>query len=95
MPETLTFATPVTAPSKLTAKLIRLDLQAELQYVLIQARANTGEVVEWEERGAAATTLLSQLNTANLTLKSLQRRALEYLATKRPELAGTVSGTPD
>lgn len=95
MPETLTFTTPVTAPSQTTAKLIRLDLQHEVQYVLIQARTNTGEVVDWEERGAAALTLLSQLNTANLAIKSLQKRALEYLASKRPELAGAISGTPD
>lgn len=41
-----------------------------------------------------AQTLLQQLNTANLSVKSLQRRCLEWCASKLPRLAGTVSGTP-
>lgn len=43
--------------------------------------------------GAIATTLMSALNTTNLSVKSLHRRILERLLADG-KLTGTISGTP-
>lgn len=49
-----------------------------------------------EEGGTTASTLIRQLNTANLSARSLQRRILERLQVDFPgQLAGTISGVPD
>ena len=58
------------------------------------AESNTGIVVERVERGDVAMSLMVALNKANLAIKSLERRVLEYMASKG-DFAGSVSGTPD
>jgi hypothetical protein len=50
-----------------------------------------------QRAGGVAVTLMRQLNKANGTIKSLDKRALEWFATQ-PEavdLQGTITGTPD
>jgi hypothetical protein len=44
--------------------------------------------------GVTADTLMKQLNTANLSIKSLYRRVMEWLIANRG-YAAAVSGTPD
>lgn len=64
--------------------------------VVVHLLGTQGERIEIRtDTPGEGQTLLSQLNNANLSVKSLQKRALEWCASKRPELAGNVSGTPD
>ncbi len=49
---------------------------------------------EFRYEGSIAMTLLLALNTANLTIKSLERRVLERLIADGL-LAGAVTGLPD
>jgi small-conductance mechanosensitive channel len=63
--------------------------------VIVQLFGDNGERIEVRtDTDTEAQQLLQQLNTANLNVKSLQRRCLEWCASKLPRLAGTVSGTP-
>lgn len=49
---------------------------------------------EFAYNGAQAVTLMTAINKANLTVKSLQRRILEQLVSDG-KLVGTISGAPD
>jgi hypothetical protein len=52
------------------------------------------ERIEDTETNPEATNLMKALNTANLTIKSLHRRVMEYLINNRG-YAATVTGTPE
>lgn len=62
--------------------------------IVISLVGDNGERATEEVLGATATTLMNGLNTANLTLKSLHRRVMEWLVANRGYVAA-VSGTPD
>jgi hypothetical protein len=63
--------------------------------VIIQLTGDNGERVEVRtDTDAEAQQILQQLNTANLSVKSLHRRVLEFCATKVAQLSGAVSGVP-
>jgi len=95
MAESLTLSAPVTPPTLTEWRVVRMDLNREEQIVYLAVRSNTGARVERTERGQTALDLLIALNKANLTIKSLERRTLEYLQTKGDLPAGSVTGTPD
>lgn len=97
MSEQIDFTTPVPQPTKTNAKLVEFYMNWELQRVHVTVRDNTGVAVDYEETGLAALNIMKNLNTANMSPpnKTLTRRALEYIASKKAELAGTVSGTPE
>ena len=99
MAEVLTLTTPVVIPQQTTTgyKVARLTLDPEQQKFLLIVRGTLGQSIEARRDGSVAMTLMNQLNKANGTIKSLDRRAIEWLQTQ-PEgaaLVGTITGTPD
>jgi hypothetical protein len=98
MAEQLGLTTPEVTPQITNAnyKVAAIHLIAwPLADVSVHLIGDNGERVEIRTTDSTeAQTLLQQLNTANLSTKSLQRRCLEWCASKLPRLAGTVSGTP-
>jgi hypothetical protein len=73
---------------------IRLSIVPFAEVVILLIGDNGERVEVRTADDTEATQILQQLNTANLSVKSLQRRCLEWCASKLPRLAGTVSGTP-
>jgi hypothetical protein len=98
MAEQLALATAEVTPQVVNAayQIALISLQVlPVPEVVVHLRGANGERVEVRtDTAAEAQTLLQQLNTANLTIKSLQRRCLEWCAGKLTRLAGTVTGTP-
>lgn len=99
MSEQITLTAPIVIPQKTTSnyKVARLLLDMENASFIIVARGNQGEIVEAFRKGTEATDLMKILNKANGTVKSLEKRALEWLQSQ-PEgsaLIGTITGTPD
>ena len=99
MPESLTLTTPIApvAPVLTSWKVIRLviDLATNEPSVLFVARSNTGVIAEAYFTGTAAMTRISAINTANLSLKSLQRLILERMQAEGVLGVGIITGTPD
>jgi hypothetical protein len=99
MAEQVTLTTPIVYPQKTTTgfKVARLDLHPEQQRFVLIVRGTQGEPIEAVRTGAVAMSLMNQLRTANGTIKSLDKRAIEWLQTQ-PEgasLSGTITGSPD
>lgn len=92
--EQVTLATAVPRSSITTYKVAHLSLDVIGQVVEMTAISNVGTTVSRRVTGATAVSLMSQLNTANLSVKSLQKRVLEYMAAAG-DFTGTISGTPD
>lgn len=95
MAESITYAAPIATPAITSGYMIRILLEKEPWHMHLAQRVNTGEVISVERYGEEARVQIVALNTAPLQIKSLERRAMEYMATVRPELAGTVIGAPD
>ena len=105
MAEVLDLNTPITKPSTTTWRVVGLNLSYEPNHSTVGVhllgsdglRRSYG-YTDYDENQVftgTATALLSALNTANLSVKSLQKRVLERIAADFPVNAGTVSGTPD
>lgn len=98
MAETLGLTTPEVIPQITNTgyKVAAIHLVAwPTADVFVHLVGDNGERIEVRTTDSTeAQTLLQQLNTANLSTKSLQRRCLEWCASKLPKLAGTVTGTP-
>jgi hypothetical protein len=104
--EELSLSTPEIIPQVTTAtyRLVALFLDWERTTIVIRLRGANGEVKSFTYGGndpsttqaekTKALNLMKALNVANLSLKSLQRRVLEQLATDGL-LVGSVTGTPD
>jgi len=94
--ETLTLAAPEVIPAITTTeyRVARIMLDPEQAEISIHYRGTNGERRELRYSGDDATTKMRALNKANLSLKSLNTRLLELLATDG-QRAGTVTGTPD
>lgn len=97
MAEELVLTTPQTIPAKTTDRyrIVFIGFYVELRAVVVHVRGTNGELREARAEGAEAVTLMHNLNTANLSTISFQRRCLEWVAGKLSDLAGTVGGTPD
>ena len=95
MAELLTLATPIVPPTRTTYKVTLLVLDWLARVIQIRLRGSDGVEVHVEYSGDTATALMTTLNSANLSVKSLQRRILEKLAADGKLPAGTVSGTPE
>ncbi len=101
--QTLTLTTPIvfTAPPSVTGySVVRFLIEKEpFPRVVILVKDNNGQRYEQtysdEHGGTVAAQIISALNTANLTLKSLQHRILERLAADGVLGVGTVTGVPD
>ena len=100
MAESHVLSSPVTYPTPpaLTAwQVVRfwIDRGTAIPSVLMVARSNTGLEATARYEGSEANTIISQLNTANLSTISLQKRILSKMAQDGFLGAGTVTGTPD
>ncbi len=94
--EDLTLTTPETKPTIQKWRLDRLTIDRSGSLLITTfVEPTTGETRICTETGAAATAILSTLNTANLTTNSLQKRALTRAQTTGCLGAGAVSGTAD
>lgn len=60
----------------------------------IHLKDNNGAKYQHQYKGNQAVNMIKQLNTANLTTKSMHKRILEKLSADGV-LPGTVTGTPD
>jgi hypothetical protein len=69
------------------------SVKPEQDTIFIQVIANTGETRDKSYTGPVGRTLISGLNTANLTTRSLYQRILDRLIADGV-IAGTVAGTP-
>jgi hypothetical protein len=103
MAEELELTDPVVIPEKTTHKyrVITLTLSTELGatpadpgLIAILLRDNNGEPSNYQYTGQTAINMIKQLNTANLTTKSMHKRILEQL-NKDGLLVGSVVGTPE
>lgn len=94
MAEQLDLTTPIAKPSvaAYTIASLFLDWLGSRIVISIIGSDGTGFVAEYS--GAAAVTLMTALNSANLSVKSLYRRILEKLVLDGKLPAGSVSGTP-
>lgn len=101
MPEKLTLAAPEVKPQIVTSDyevaFIGLYIRpASSRAVVVHLVGQNGEREEVRTLSAVeATTLLQNLNTANLSIKSLEKRCIEWCQTKIARLAGAITGTPD
>ena len=103
--ENITLTTPEFTPAITTTtyKVIHLDLDWELPSIKIYLRGTNNEIKFFEYGGQLASpadktkalNLMVALNKANLSVTSLQKRILNQLILDFPQLAGTVTGTPD
>lgn len=84
---------PPANPTTAYWKLDELHLIWASQSITITLIGQNGERKTFAYDGSIATALMSALNTANLSIKSLQRRVLERLIADG-KLAGTISGVP-
>jgi hypothetical protein len=100
--EELVLTDPVTE-TKTTDKfrvisiLLDLEMQSmpgEPGTVAIVCRDNNDAIYSHRYTGTTAINMIKQLNTANLTIKSLHKRVLEKLSADGI-LPGTVTGEPD
>lgn len=89
--EQLDLTTSITASSLKVSRLI-LDWGGQAIYIVLLTLDNRR--FEYNYSGATATALMTSLNKANLTVKSLHRRIIEQLMIDHAELAGIISGTP-
>ncbi len=104
MAEDLTLTTPITRPAVTAFRVTRLELQwgpdAHIGIHLVDPNG-VRKTCGYNDSGAGgrpvneATILMTALNKANLSVKSLHKRILERVAVDFPELAGSVTGTPD
>jgi hypothetical protein len=103
MPQSLTLAIPIAPavpPATQTYTVARMLFERlPFARVLVGLVDNNGARLDVEYRddagGTVAAQMLSALNTANLTTKSLQQRVLERLIADGKLPAGAVTGIPD
>lgn len=99
MAEAVLLTTPAVTPASSTTDLrvAQLLLSPARERFMLTIRGTRGEVIEVTREGPEAVTLLKALNKANGSVKSLERRALEWFLSQ-PEGAawpGTITGAPD
>lgn len=94
MAEILTLTTPESFPSITTWRVVELTLDAKHGVIHAVLESNLNTTAVYREQDADTLDAIRALNTANLSIKSLQRRLLERIAARGVKV-GTVSGTPD
>ena len=95
--EQVDLTTPITKPTTNYYRVVLLTLDWDAAYIAIRLKGQNGEFLDFIYRDelplTEATTLMTTLNTANLSTNSLHKRILNKLVADG-KLAGTVSGTP-
>jgi hypothetical protein len=102
MAEELILTDPIVTPDTTKYRVSAFTMDLETVYavtgdpgiVTIKLKDDTGKYSSYQYTGQTAITMIKQLNTANLSTKSLQKRILEKLSADG-FLPGTVQGTPD
>src|SRR5207249_4446898 len=94
MAEVLTLSAPIVPPSRTTYQVTRLVLDLNAKVIQAWLLGSDGVELDVEWNGAQAVTLMTALNTANLSTVSLVKRVLQQAVTDGLLPAGTVSGTP-
>jgi hypothetical protein len=100
MAEQITLTTPKVVNITTTAyRVDSLLLQPTRDSLILVVVGTNGERFEFKRDGAAAATLMSQINTSNNSITSLHKRVMQW-ALSQPEasafgLVGTITGTPD
>lgn len=102
--EELILTDPVVVPEKVTNKYHVISLLLDMESVMtldgkpgfisIILKNNNNERSNYSYTGDSAIAMIKQLNTANLTTKSMHKRILERLSSDGL-LPGTVTGVPD
>lgn len=101
MAETLNLTTPITGPTTNTLRFGSVVLQKEpsFEIVLTVIDNNNKAIVIHASDTMLQTDIrddLRQLNKLNYTTTSLEKRLMNtWLPARRPDLTGSVSGTPD
>lgn len=92
MAERLDLTAPVQPPPVTSYRVVYLVIDRRNARILVELEGSNGEQLahQWD----TADTLIRALNTANLTIKSLERRILERLVTDG-RFTGNVAGVPD
>lgn len=90
--ETFTRTVPIPAVSQFTVSTLFLDWPGQVISVTLAGAG--GQVMTHSWHGATATTLMTQLNKANLSITSLHRRVIDRLIADNV-IAGSASGSPD
>lgn len=93
MAEKLDLTTPITRPTN-SFHVTYMGLDWKNARITIDLEGDDGSPLHHTYEGAKATTLMTALNKANLSIKSLHRRIIEQLVTDG-FLAGNISGAPD
>jgi len=92
--QSLTYTTPqTTIRETATIQFLHLDLRGA-GTIVVGLLGSDGATFQVTYTGAAAVALMTALNVANLSVKSLHQRVLEKLALDGFVPAGTVTGTP-
>lgn len=94
MAELITLASPIVPPSITTYRVVYLAFDWENPSITVGLRGTNSERVNHSYSDATATTLMNQLNVANLSLTSLHKRVIQRLVSDG-KIAGTISGSPD
>ena len=96
MAESLTLTNPEVVPevSNTFYRVGYLLLDWDQARIVVHLRGQNLERKEFRYEGSEATTLMTILNTANLSTTSLHKRVLNKLIADG-KIAGTVTGTPD
>jgi hypothetical protein len=89
--EQLNLTTPISV-TDVKVQRLALDWAGKTIYILVIG--TDGRTLQFTYDGDVAATLMKQLNTLNLSTKSLHKRLLERLVADG-FLSGTISGTPD
>jgi hypothetical protein len=94
MPQQLDLAVPqITTRANVMIQFLHLDLRLG-GMIVVGLLGSDGVAFAVTYSGATALTLMTALNVANLSVKSLHQRVLEKLALDGFLPAGTVSGVP-
>lgn len=91
--ERLELTDPIAKASTQHYRVTVLTLDRDNERVLIRLVANNGDRFEHLYEGTTAVTLMRALNTANLSVRSLNHRILDRLIADGV-LVGTATGTP-
>lgn len=93
MAESLTLTSPANkSQTKWDINYLTLNWQEAI--ITVKLTGNNGEIFFHSYTGSTATTMMIQLNKANLTSNSLQKRIFTQLINDGL-IAGSVTGSPD
>lgn len=91
--EIVTLAAPLN-PS-VQFRVVHLDLNWKAAYIVIELEDESGKLHHFSYSNSEALSLMTTLNKANLSTKSLHRRIIEKLQADGKLVNGTITGSPD